>query len=172
VSRLDRARQRDLYRKAQGRPLDLSHFVGDAGPRLEVIHDGLNTLPAPPPLRRFSKRFCRPDGDLAPGGGDRLFGYNEGPTRRLIGPGYFVAVPTGATWSDRGDVVIDYFQIPDGPVAEGWPRIVPNDHGLQRFVYRGTRDFMRGVSAHVSIGAVVKGDEPMDHYFVLCRRPA
>src|SRR5262245_64989648 len=24
----------------------------------------------------------------------RLFGYNEGPTRRLIGPGFFVAVPT------------------------------------------------------------------------------
>ncbi len=126
-----------------------------------MIHDGRNTLPVAPALRRFQKRFCRP-GD---GTAQRLFGYNEGPTRRFIGPGYFVAVPDG------GGVVIDYFQVPDGPVVPGWPRVRPNSYGLQRFVFHQTRDLLRRVSRHVSIGAAYKRDRPLDHYFVLCRRP-
>jgi hypothetical protein len=168
VSRLDRAQQRALYRKAAGRPVGLEHFVGDAAPLAEVVHDGLNTLPVPPPLRRFQKRFCRPDG-----GAGMLFGYNEGPTRRLLGPGYFVAVPTAGRpeWTEHGGVVVDYFRVPDAAVAHGWPAVVPNSRGLQRFVYHQTRDFLRGVSAHVSIGAATKDGKPLDHYFVLCRRP-
>jgi hypothetical protein len=168
VRRLDRDRQRTLYRKASGVAIDLNHFVGDAGARVEVIHDGLNTLPAPPPLRRFQKRFCRPHG----AGVTRLFGYNEGPTRRLLGPGYFVATPTDQAheWAAHGGVVVDYFLIPDAAVAEGWPAVVPNSKGLQRFVFHETRDFMRRVSAHVSVGAAFKRDKPLDHYFVLCRR--
>jgi hypothetical protein len=167
VRRLDRDQQRILYRKAEG-PLDLAHFVGGAGSRVEVIHDGLNTLPAPPPLRRFQKRFCRPDS----AGEARLFGYNEGPTRKLLGPGYFVATPTDgrAEWTSHGGVVVDYYRIPDSGVADGWPDVVPNSKGLQRFVYHETRDFMRRVSAHVSVGAAFKRDKPLDHYFVLCRR--
>jgi hypothetical protein len=161
LSGLSRAQQRALYRKADP-AIELAHLVGHAGPRTEVIHDGLNTLPVPPPLRRFQKRFCRPADETA----DYLFGYNEGPTRRLLGPGYFVAEPTG-----EGGVVIDYFRVPDGPVAPGWPRVVPNSHGLQRFVYHRTRDLLRRVSVHVSIGTPVKRDRPLDHYFVLCRRP-
>ena len=165
---LDRAHQRLLYEKAaHAAPIDLAHFVGDAREREEVIHDGVNTLPLPPPLRRFQKRFCRP------GHGDaRLFGYNEGPTRRVIGPGYFVAIPTAGRphWTARGPVVIDYFQVPDAEVADGWPRVVDNGHGLQRLVYDRTRDFMRRVSRHVSIGAAYKRERPLDHYFVLCRR--
>lgn len=171
VRTLDRDRQRTLYGKAAGgEPIDLEHFVGDSAPRAEVIHDGLNTLPLPGGLRRFQKRFCRP-GDGG-GGNGRLFGYNRGPTEKLVGPGYFVAVPTrGRTiWEGRGAVVVDYFQIPDGAVADGWPRVVPNDWRLSRFVYHHTRDFMRRVSAHVSIGAAWKGERPLDHYFVLCRR--
>lgn len=35
---------------------------------------------------------------------------------------------------------------------EECPKIVSNWWGLQVFVYNGTRDFMRRVSAHVSIG--------------------
>ena len=165
---LGRARQRMLFEKAaHARPLELDDFVNGAGARAEVIHDGVNTLPLPPPLRRFQKRFCRPD--------DRdgsLFGYNEGPTRRAIGPGYFVAIPTAGRphWTARGAVVIDYFQVPDGAVADGWPRVVDNAHGLQRLVYDRTRDFMRRVSEHVSIGAAFKVERPLDHYFVLCRR--
>lgn len=171
VGQLDRARQRTLYEKAaHATPIDMAHFVGDARPLDEVIHDGLNTLPLPSPLRRFQKRFCRPES--TDGAGARLFGYNEGPTRRVVGPGYFVAIPTAdrPAWSARGAIVIDYFQVPDGRVASGWPRVVPNDWRLQRFVYDRTRDFMRRVSRHVSIGAAFKGERPLDHYFVLCRR--
>ena len=92
----------------------------------------------------------------------------------MIGPGYFVALGTAgrAAWADRGGVVIDYFQVPDGPVPDGWPRVVDNDWRLQRFVYHRTRDFMRRVSAHVSIGAAWKSERSLDHYFLLCRREA
>jgi hypothetical protein len=165
---LDRARQRTLYEKAaHAAPIDLAHLVGDAPARHEVVHDGVNTLPVPRPLRSFQKRFCVPDG-----AGDRLFGYNEGPTRRFIGPGFFVAVPTAGrpSWTARGAVVVDYFQVPDGPVADGWPRVVDNHWRLQRFVYHQTRDFLRRVSRQVSIGAAFKRERPLDHYFVLCRQ--
>ena len=165
---LGRSRQRTLYEKAaHAAPIDLRHFVGDAGPRQEVIHEGLNTLPLPAPFRRFQKRFCRPDA-----GADRLFGYNEGPTRRFVGPGYFVTIPTAGrpAWQARGAVVVDYFQVPDAAVADGWPPVLDNAVGLQRFVYFQTRDFMRRVSAHVSIGAAFKRERPLDHYFILCRR--
>ena len=87
---LGRDEQRSLYeRAAAAAPLDLGFFVGETAARGEVVHDGVNTLPLPAPLRRFQKRFSRPER-----GGPRLFGYNEGPTRRVIGPGYFVAVGT------------------------------------------------------------------------------
>src|SRR5262249_50745644 len=116
----------------------------------------------------FQKRFCRPDN------GDKLFGYNEGPTRRLIGPGYFVATTTDQhpQWAQHGGVVIDYHQIPESDVAAGWPPVIPNSQGLQRFVFYQTRDFIRRVSTHVSIGAAFKRDKPLDHYFVLCRQTA
>lgn len=172
VKQLDRAHQRTLYEKAaHASAIDITHFVGSAGPRQEVIHDGVNTLPLPTAWQRFQKRFCRPDGNGAIQA--RLFGYNEGPSRKLIGPGFFVAIPTAdrPQWSARGGVVVDYFQVPDGEVADGWPRIVANDWRLQRFVYHETRDFMRRVSRDVSIGAAFKREKPLDHYFVLCRRP-
>ncbi len=158
VMRLDRAAQRDLYGKADPE-IDLDWLVGDGAPLTEVVYDGRNTLPVLPPFRRFQKRFCRPDG-----GPDRLYGYNEGASRRLLGPGYFVAVPAD------GGVLIDYDRVPEGPVAPGWPRVVPNSQGLQRFVFRGTRDILRRVSTHVCIGAAYRGDRALDHYFVLCRR--
>lgn len=172
MKKLDRARQRRLYEKAAHAPaIDFAHFVGDAGPRQEVIHDGVNTLPLPRTWRRFQKRFCRPDEGAGADG--RLFGYNEGPSRGWLGPGFFVAVPTAdqPEWTPRGAVVVDYYQIPDGPVADGWPKIVANDWRLQRFVYHETRDFMRRVSHHVSIGAAFRREKPLDHYFVLCRQP-
>ena len=34
-----------------------------------------------------------------------------------------------------------------------------------------TRDFMRRVSAHVSIGKAYKDEKPMPAYFALCREP-
>ena len=65
--------------------------------------------------------------------------------------------------------MIDYFQVPDGRVASGWPNVVPNSRGLQTLVYNGTRDYMRKVCKHVSIGAAYKGEKALDNYFILCR---
>jgi hypothetical protein len=157
LSGLGRAAQRVLYGKAAGCEIGLGHLVGDGA--TEAIHDGRNTLPLPSPLRGFQKYFCR---GADPAG---LVGFNEGPTRRLIGPGYFVAVLTD------GAVVFDYGRLPvSAPPA--WPPVVPNTQGLQRFVFNGTRDTVRAVSADVCVGAAHRGDQPLDHYFVLCRRPS
>lgn len=166
---LGRKDQRHLYEKAaSARPLGLDDFVpAGTRARAEVIHDGRNTLPLPGPLKLFQKRFCRPES-----GEGRLFGYNQSPFVSTIGPGFFVTVLTAgnATWERRGAVVVDYFQVPDGPVAEGWPKVVPNTKGLQVLVYNKTRDFMRRVSQHVSIGAAYKVEKALDHYFILCRQ--
>lgn len=165
---LGRAAQRRLYRLAEkSPPLALEDFVpADRAPRESVRHFGKNTLPLPGALRFFEKRFSRPEA-----GPPRLFGYNETPVVRLIGPGYFVAVATAGepAWTPRGAVVVDYFRVPDGPVPADWPRVVPNAQGLQRFVYHRTRDFMRRLSRHVTIGAAYKVERPLDHYFVLVR---
>ena len=165
---LDRATQRRLYRKAEAsRGLTLADFVPpETPPRVEVIHHGRNTLPLPGGLRHFQKRFARPDGE-----GTKLFGYNQSPFISTVGPGFFVAVMTAGRpeWEQRGAVVVDYFQIPDGPVPAGWPPVIPNTQGLQRFVYHRTRDFLRRVSTHVSIGAAYKEEKALDHYFILCR---
>lgn len=173
VGALDRDHQRTLFDKAaHAEPIDFAHFVGTAQPREEVIHDGINTLPLPSPLRRFQKRFCLPPGQTA-ASTDRVPGYNEGPTRRLVGPGYFVAIETAdrPAWAARGAIVVDYFQVPTADeVTPSWPRIVDNSWRLQRFVYHRTRDFMRRVSRHVSVGAAFKGEKPLDHFFALCRQ--
>ncbi len=174
---LRRAEQRRLYRAAAAAaPIDLAHFVPDGvAPGAAVHHDGRNTLPLPGRLKLFEKRFAKPTPitDDPPGSAPRLFGYNQSPFLRTIGPGFFVAVLTAGKpeWERRGAVVVDYFQIPDGAVPAGWPPVIPNTRGLQRFVYHRTRDFMRRVSAHVSIGAAYKGEKALDHYFVLCREP-
>lgn len=159
VRTLGRAQQRALYTRAADGNLDLDHFAGGVAPGVEVVHHGRNTLPLLPPLRLFQKRFCRLDAGAA-----ELAGFNDGVTRRLLGPGYFVAVPDG----DR--VVFDYTRVP-ASAPSGWPPVVPNSQGLQRFVFAGTRDVLRRVSTHVSIGTVFKDGSPLDHYFVLCRRP-
>lgn len=165
---LGRADQRRLWKKAaQSRPLTMGDFVPPTvAPLTEVIHHGRNTLPLPPVFKNFEKRFCRPAA-----GGDRLFGYNEGATRPLIGPGYFVLIPTAGNsdWSVRGAVVVDYFQVPDAAVVDGWPPVIPNRQGVQRLVYFETRDFMRRVSTQVTVGAAYKRENALDHYFMLVR---
>jgi hypothetical protein len=167
---LGRSDQRRLYEKAAGSaPMTLDDIVPvGVAARVPVIHDGRNTLPLPPSLKLFQKRFARPES-----GGARLFGYNESPFLSTVGPGFFVAVPTAGrpAWEARGGVVVDYFQIPDGPVPGGWPKVIPNTQGLQYFVYNKTRDFLRRVSAHVSVGAAYKVEKALDHYFMLCRQP-
>jgi len=165
---LARDDQRRLYQKAEhAEPITLEHFVpADLKPLEAVHHDGRNTLPLPASLKLFQKRFCKPEDGSA-----RLFGYNESPFLRTVGPGFFVALPTKGKpeWEARGGIVIDYFQVPDAAVASSWPKVIPNSKGLQNFVYNGTRDYMRPVSKHVSIGAAYKGEKALDHYFILCR---
>lgn len=165
---LGRDAQRALYKKAaESRALTLDDFVPkSAGALSPVPHDGRNTLPLPGKHRYFQKVFCRPKD-----GSERLFGYNNAPSGWLVGPGYFVVETTAGkpNWEARGSVVIDYFQVPDGDVPAGWPAVVPNSKGLQFLVYHETRDFMRRVSAHVSIGAAYKREKALDHYFTLCR---
>ncbi|HMI84487.1 MAG TPA: hypothetical protein VK550_10360 [Polyangiaceae bacterium] len=166
---LGRDAQRRLYRKAAAsKPVTLIDFVPPTvANRVEVIHHGRNTLPLPGGLRHFQKRFSRPDSSDS-----RLFGYNESPFISTVGPGFFVAVPTAGRpeWEARGAIVVDYFQIPDGPVPAGWPPVIPNTQGLQKFVYHRTRDFMRRLSTHVTIGAAFKVEKSLDHYFILCRQ--
>ena len=132
-----------------------------------MIHYGWNTLPLPRFLRIFQKRFCRPED-----GSERLFGYNHGITTKTIGPGYFVAQSSleHPEWQERGAVVIDYFQIPDGPVSENWPKVIPNSKGIQVLVYHQTRDFMRKVSKNVSVGIAFKGEKALGQFFMLCKK--
>ena len=157
--------QKLLFRKAaDSPPLDFEFYVPAGTPPLtQVIHHGKNSQPA---FRNFQKRWCRPaDRD------DQLYGYNETVVRSLIGPGYFVAHETDDGGRDpRGAVVVDYFMTPpsDGK-APGWPDVKPNSSGLQRFVYNQTRDYMRRVSAHVSIGEAHKLEKKVMGWFILCR---
>lgn len=149
-------------------PITPEHFVGSGEPLRPVVHDGWNSLPLPAFGRRFQKVFCRP----GPGGPDRIFGYNEGGARWLIGPGYFQLVPTAGNplFESRGAWVVDYHQVPDSPVPEGWPWVVPNWVGPQVLVYNGTRDFMRKVSEHVSVGKPWSRLGELPFCFVLTRR--
>lgn len=168
LAKTTRADQRLLWHKAAaGEEITLAHFLPEwAEPLTEVTHHGRNTLPMPESQRFFQKPMARPDDGSA-----RAFGFNRTPSEKLIGPGYFVLISTDvdSSWKPRGAWVVDYFQVPDGPVPSGWPSVRKNSQGLQRFVYQGTRDFMRKVSEHVSIGAAYKGEKPLDHYFTLCR---
>ncbi len=153
--------QRRLWRLARGRLTSLSDFVpSDRAPLEPVRHFGRNTLPA---FRMFEKRFCRP----GPGyDADVLWGYNEGTTRKLVGPGYFVLRTTDG--DARGETVVDYYQVPPSK-PDGWPRVIPNTVGPQRLVYAFMHDFMRKVSDHVTIGRAYKNDRETPNCFLLCR---
>lgn len=164
--------QRALWDVAADAPrIELDHFVPRARGALDPVHHpGRNTIPSPPYFQRFQKRFCKPRGETA-----RLFGYNVS-NASFVHPGYFVAYSTAGHdhWRDRGGVVIDYWMVPDDDVPGAWPKVVPNSHGLQVLVYHHTRDFMRKVSDHVSIGRAAKedasGDHVLDFWFTLCRQ--
>jgi hypothetical protein len=156
----------DLAAKAA--PLDLDAFVPRQAPPGKIVHHhGWNNLPIPAFGRRFAKPMSR-----CPDGSGFLYGYNQSPFGPLIGPGYFVHTPTAHEpgWAERGGTVIDYHRVPAHPVPADWPPVVPNSRGLQMFVYNGTRDFMRRVSAHVTIGAAYKGDKRLGAYFMLVRQ--
>lgn len=172
VNGLKRRDQARLFEVAADAPaIRLSHFVPDDRADLEPVHHpGRNTIATLPYFQRFQKRFTRPAGER-----DRLFGYNAS-NAWFIEPGYFVAYETDERpdWTERGGVVVDYHRVPDAAVPDAWPPVVTNDVGLQKLVYYNTRDFMRAVSAHVSIGRASREDEEgdllLDYWFTLCRQ--
>lgn len=160
VCRLGRRAQARLFDAAAGyRPIGLDDIVPTDQPLQQVVHEGLNSLPA---FRRFAKVFCRTDHRES---GTKLWGYNRNPffVAHAVGPGYFVAEPYGS-----GEVLVDYLQLPDGK-PDHWPTILRNDERLGRFVYNGTQDVLRGVSDHVSIGRAMKNGKFLNAWFVLCR---
>ena len=155
---LGRAHQRALYdRAADAPPLTLEDLV-PAGDLRPVAHRGWNTLPLPASGKRFTKWMARSEGQVV--------GYNDSPFGWLIGPGYFVVQP------GDGTLVVDYYQVPSGPVPEGWPWVRPNWLGLQVLIYGFTRDVLRRVSRHVTIGAAYKHGFAVGSWFVLVREDA
>lgn len=154
--------QAKLFEAAQGlHAIGLTDLVPpQLAPLTEVPHFGRNSLPA---FTRFAKVFCRPDGEVK----NELWGYNRNPFRpieTIVGPGYYVAYPH----STPGEVLVDYLRTPPRK-PEHWPPILANSARLSRFVYNGTQDVLRGVSAHVSIGRAWRRGKVMDNWFVLCR---
>ncbi len=155
--------QRALFEAAAAAPpVRVADLVAAALPPLaEVVHHGRNSLPA---FTRFAKVFCRPDREDAIRRGE-LWGYNRNPplVSTTVGPGFFVA-------HDHGDaeVVIDYLRLPSGKPPD-WPRILHNDERLSRFVYDGTKDYLRRVSTHVTIGRASRGGRLLPNWFILCR---
>jgi hypothetical protein len=152
--------QAKIWAAAAGRSTTLEDIVpSNHAPATEVIHAGKNSLPV---FTNFEKRFCRVAGDDGV-----LYGYNEGATRSLIGPGCFVA----HHFADRDEVGVDYYQVPpdDAALPEGWPRPVPNEKGLQMLVFAKMIDYLRKVSDHVTIGRAVKKGKETGNYFLLCR---
>ncbi len=125
----------------------------------EVIHWGRNSLLM---FTRFQKRFCRPDDAEAAAKGE-LWGYNHQTMSLFTGPGYFVAYNIA-----DGEVLVDYTRLPPRG-APGWPKVLSNSARLSYFVYNGTRDTLRGVSKHVTIGRAARGEKIMNNWFVLCR---
>jgi hypothetical protein len=154
-----RAEQRRLYEAVDGfRPLRFADMVSNETPPLvPVRHYGKNTLPV---FTHFEKRFCRPSEP----GGDRLYGYNEGPTRSWIGPGYFVLRAD----SGRGELLVDYNLVPPERPRD-WPAIRGNEGGLSRFVYGFMIDTLRGVSQHVTVGSAARKGRDLGSWFLLCR---
>lgn len=157
-----RAEQRRLYEAVRGfRELRLTDMVAPSQPALTPVrHFGKNTLPA---FTHFEKRCCRPS-DADPNAPDRLYGYNEGSSRWITGPGYFVLRPDPA----HGELLVDYNQVPpERPSA--WPEIRRNEQGLSRFVYGFMIDTLRGVSQHVTVGSAARRGKDLGSWFLLCR---
>ena len=144
---------------ADNEPLRLDDFVPRETPPLtEIIHEGKNSLPT---FSRFQKRFCLP---AQPTDRPELWGYNHQTFRWFTGPGYFVAKINA-----DGLMLIDYTSVPEGRPSH-WPPVIPNSARLGRFVYYGTSDVMRRVSRFVTVGRALKGERPMNAWFVLVRR--
>ena len=156
---LGKSAQRTLWRLCEGRTVTIEDMVPIDTPALQPVrHFGKNSLPV---FTRFEKRFCRITEDP-----NLLVGYNEGPTRPYVGPGYFTTRLSDE--ADRGATVIDYTMIRTER-AEGWPNIKPNTSGMCKVVYGNMLDYLRKVSTHVTIGKAWKNGKETENYFMLLR---
>ncbi len=133
----------------------------DYEPMRPVVFHGKNSLPM---FTEFEKICCRPPARDGPG---ELWGYNEGPARPWIGPGYYVTHDSPD--SELGGTVFDYTRIP-GERCRGWPAIKANERGVSRLVYAGMLDYMRRVARDVFIGSATKGGSEIDSYFIVVRQ--
>jgi hypothetical protein len=147
-----------LYDRVDGfRKVTIDDLVSPKlGMRKQVRHFGKNSLPA---FTIFEKRFMRPEA-----GSKELWGYNFQALAPVTGPGYFVAYDA----ADRGEVDIDYTQIPSWR-PEDWPAVQSNERGLSNLVYAHMVDKLRGITQHVSIGRAWKKGKVQNAWFILCR---
>ncbi len=158
---LDSRRQAKLFEVVQGaRSFTLDDLSPSSGTPLSgVTHEGRNSMLA---FTRFAKIFAVPD-DATLADSQR-WGFNKtsGLVTTTVGPGYFVAEQQGS------EVLVDYTRLPSQPL-KGAPALLPNASRLSFFVYNRTRDLVRGVSQHVSVGRAWRGARRLDNWFVLCR---
>lgn len=156
--------QAKLFEVVQGaRRFTLDELAPSSAPALRgVTHEGRNSMLA---FTRFAKVFAVPD-DVSRATGER-WGFNR--TSRFVtttvGPGYFVTVQQG------DEVLVDYTRLPPRPLIDA-PAILDNASRFSFFVYNRTRDVVRGVSKHVSIGRASRNGKQLDNWFVLCRTGA
>jgi len=139
-----------------GKPLDLDYLVPpDTPPLVPFPFEGKNSLPM---FTRFQKVFyLQPDGTMA--------GYNNQKMAWATGPGYYVV---GKEEARPEEILVDYTRLPWIQPA-GWPKIRDNMAGLSRFVYGGTKDYLRWVSTDVVIGRATRAGQNMPNWFILCR---
>lgn len=152
-------RQAEIYEAVKGNKVDLEFLVpASVGDLVEVIHEGHNSLPT---FNSFQKRFTRlPNGTLA--------GYNHQFWRPLTGPGYFVVY--AGEGEHEGEVGVDYTKLPEDR-PQGWPAIKGHTFPIGTAAYGGQMvDWLRGVSAHVSIGRAIKFGRWIDAWFALVRK--
>ena len=154
---LGKSQQRALFHAtANAEALTIDYMVpARLGDLTEVIHEGKNSLPL---FTQFQKRFAR-----LPGRPDTLVGYNHQTMSAFTGPGYYEARVDGR------QIAVDYTKLPSQKVAS-WPPIIPNSARLGRFVYADMIDYLRRVSAHVTIGRAVRHGKETENYFLLCRQ--
>jgi hypothetical protein len=161
VGTWDKKQQAALFEAAKGhQPLGLDFLVpASIGPLVEVIHEGRNTLPM---FSHLQKRFAKLDAklDAFPMGG-----FNHQTMSPFTGPGYFVV--TQGEGEHEGELVLDYTKVPKSKPA-GWPEIRPNQGPIASIVYGGMIDYLRGISAHVSIGRA--HSRVADAWFTLVRK--
>jgi hypothetical protein len=152
-------RQAELYEAAKGNAIDLDFLVpASVGNLVEVIHDGYNSLPT---FNHFQKRFARlPDGTVA--------GYNHQFWNPVTGPGYFVV--RAGDGEHEGELGVDYTKLPKEK-PETWPAIKGHTFPIGTVTYGGEMvDWLRGVSANVSIGRARKYGKWIDAWFALVRK--